>query len=253
MIQKTQKLHDVWIDSQIKSLENQVMPKMAFDNLTNSIISTGLFYYYVIDFFDMSISHMSPSVYEVHGYNPESTTFDDILKAIHPDDVDFVVKAESFFINFFDTNLGREKLLKYKVSYCFRVRLGNGTFALLNHQSLILTLDGDKRIGKSLNIHTCIDHISTFNTYKISLIGLDGEPSFLNLSLDGSITNTVKFSKREVDIIRNIANGLNSLEIAKKLFISDSTVKKHRKNILKKSACKNTAQLVKDCIFQGLI
>ena len=253
MSKEIQKLHDVWIETQIKSVNSTVLPKMAFDNLTNSIISTGLFYFYVIDFCDMSIFHLSPSVYEVHGFNPESTIFDDILKAIHPDDIDFVVKAEAFFIDFFNKKLGREKMLNYKVSYCFRVILANGTYALLNHQSLLLTLDDDGRFGKSLNIHTLIDHISKLNTYKISLIGLNGEPSFMNLSLGGDNKSVVVFSKREVDIIKNIADGLSSIEIAKKLFISDLTVKKHRKNILKKSACKNTAQLVKDCILQGLI
>lgn len=253
MPKEIQKLHAVWIDSQVKSLKKSVLPKMAFDNLANSIISTGLFYFYVVDFLDMSLSHMSPSVYEVHGYNPETTLFDDILKTIHPDDMDFVVKAEAFLFDFIDKNLDRKKLLNYKFNYCFRVRLGNGRFALLNHQSLILTLDDAGRVGKSLNIHTLTDHISNLNTYKISLIGLNGEPSFMNLSLDGDSNNAVEFSKREVDIIKNIANGLSSIEIAKKLFISDSTVKKHRKNILKKSACKNTAQLVKDCILQGLI
>lgn len=117
----------------------------------------------------------------------------------------------------------------------------------------MLTLDENGKYGKSLNIHTHIDHISTSNSYKMSFIGLDGEPSYMNLMLENEIKNSNKFSNREVDIIRNIADGLSSIEIAKVLGISDLTVKQHRKNILNKSNCKNTAQLVKDCIFQGVI
>ncbi|WP_409035662.1 response regulator transcription factor [Pedobacter africanus] len=40
--------------------------------------------------------------------------------------------------------------------------------------------------------------------------------------------------------IKNIAEGLSSGEIADKLFIAESTVKQHRKNILAKAECKNT-------------
>ena len=62
-----------------------------------------------------------------------------------------------------------------------------------------------------------------------------------------------EFSKRESDIIKLIGNGLSNAEIAEKLFISTLTVKKHRNNILSKSDSKNTAQLIKNCILQGII
>ncbi|MNR26261.1 Oxygen regulatory protein NreC [compost metagenome] len=116
----------------------------------------------------------------------------------------------------------------------------------------MLTMDDNGGYGKSLNIHTRIDHLSSFNTYKISLIGLNGEPSFMNLSLDLA-TKGFEFSKREVDIIKEIGNGLNNTEIAEKLFISPLTVKTHRNNILAKSGSKNTAELIKNCIIQGII
>jgi DNA-binding NarL/FixJ family response regulator len=62
-----------------------------------------------------------------------------------------------------------------------------------------------------------------------------------------------QFTKREIDIIKYIGDGLNNTEIGHKLFISALTVKKHRNNILAKSNCKNTAQLIKQTVLQGLI
>lgn len=118
---------------------------------------------------------------------------------------------------------------------------------------LMLSLDENGGLGKSLNIHTQIDHLSNSNTYKISLIGLNGEPSFVNLSLNQENQDIKKFSKREIDIIKLVSNGLNNADIAEKLFISVLTVKKHRNNILIKSDSKNTAQLIKNCILQGII
>lgn len=55
----------------------------------------------------------------------------------------------------------------------------------------------------------------------------------------------IPLSKREIEIITHISQGLNSHEIADKLFISPFTVIKHRKNILKKLNMKNFAEVVR--------
>ena len=123
----------------------------------------------------------------------------------------------------------------------------------MNHQALMLTMGGSGGYGKSLNIHTPIDHLSKHNTYTFSMIGLDNEPSYMNLRLNLDNKDTRQFSKREISIIKFIADGLNNNEIADKLFISALTVKKHRTNIFAKCDCKNAAELVKLSMFKGLI
>ena len=253
MISELDKLRNVWLLPHNKSVNNTELPQITFNDLTNSIISTGPFYYYVIDFYDMSLSHISPAIRDLHGFDPETVTFDDVLNAIHPDDQAFIAKAESTIADFFHKNIKREKLLKYKKCYNIRGRNASGGYTLFNHQALMLTLDSNGGYGKCLNIHTSIDHITSYNTYQYSLIGLNGEPSFMNINPDSTLQNTIKFSKREIDVLKCMAEGLNSTEIADKLFISDLTVKKHRKNILEKSECKNTAQLITNCVRQGLI
>ena len=56
--------------------------------------------------------------------------------------------------------------------------------------------------------------------------------------------NHHKLSIREIEILGLIMNGLTNQEIAEKLFISYETVRSHRKNILEKTAAKNTAALI---------
>ncbi|WP_306350518.1 LuxR C-terminal-related transcriptional regulator [Flavobacterium sp. '19STA2R22 D10 B1'] len=251
MNSEIQTLHDVWLSN--RTVQTTPSYQISFDELTNSIISSGPFSFYIIDFYDMSLSHISPSIYDMHGFDPDTLTFNDILGAIHPDDIDFVIKSEAFLTTFFLEKVGREKLLSYKISYCYRARLKNGEYTLFNHQALMLTMDDNGGYGKSLNIHTRIDHLSNQNTYKISLIGLYAEPSFMNIDLNVDNMNLKKFSKREIDIIKLISNGLNNNQIADKLFISALTVKKHRRNILAKSESKNTVQLIKKCVLNGVI
>jgi len=60
-------------------------------------------------------------------------------------------------------------------------------------------------------------------------------------------------TKREKEILRMIADGETTNNIAEKLFISFFTVSKHRKNIMKKLKVKNTAELVKYAFENKLV
>jgi DNA-binding CsgD family transcriptional regulator len=246
-----EKLHEVWSLSRPTQLVS--FEQINFDDLVNSIISSGPFYYYIIDFFDLSLSNISPNIYDIHGLKSETVGLNHILETIHPDDMEFVIGAEALITKFFREIIGKDKILNYKMNYSFRSRGKDGKYMLLNHQALLLSLDDHGNSAKSLNIHTCIDHLSNHNTYKISLIGLNGEPSYMNLSLDDDGKNKIEFSKREIDIIRLISDGKSNEQIGQELTISPLTVKKHRSNILEKAQCSNTAQLIKNCIQQGII
>jgi len=60
-------------------------------------------------------------------------------------------------------------------------------------------------------------------------------------------------TRREIDVLKLIADGLTNAEIAEKLFLSTSTVDSHRKNMLMKFNVPNTAALVKLAVTNDLI
>lgn len=60
-------------------------------------------------------------------------------------------------------------------------------------------------------------------------------------------------TKREVEILRHLADGKPNRSIGKLLHISTRTVDTHRSNILKKLGLNTNAELVKLAISQGLI
>ncbi|QOI97350.1 MAG: response regulator transcription factor [Flammeovirgaceae bacterium] len=64
--------------------------------------------------------------------------------------------------------------------------------------------------------------------------------------------NKLLLTRREIEVLRLIAEGLTNHEIAEKLFISDSTVDSHRKNLISKLQAKNTAALIRTA-FQNKI
>jgi DNA-binding NarL/FixJ family response regulator len=61
------------------------------------------------------------------------------------------------------------------------------------------------------------------------------------------------FSERELEILRLLAQGKNSYEIAGELFITLNTVKTHRRNMLRKLNAANTSQLLKIGFDNNLI
>lgn len=64
---------------------------------------------------------------------------------------------------------------------------------------------------------------------------------------------SVKFTKRELEVLELICEGLTNEDIAKKLFISERTVIGHKSNLIAKTECKNTVQLVSYAIKQKLV
>jgi len=77
---------------------------------------------------------------------------------------------------------------------------------------------------------------------------------FRHLADSGNDATAKKhLTKRELEIIGHISNGLTNNEIAAKLFLSGVTVDTHRKNILAKLGLKNTASLVRYAMENNLL
>ena len=63
----------------------------------------------------------------------------------------------------------------------------------------------------------------------------------------------INLNDRELEIIREMSDGLSSKEIGEKLFISKHTVDTYRRAILDKTESQNTAELIKFALKNGLI
>jgi DNA-binding NarL/FixJ family response regulator len=61
------------------------------------------------------------------------------------------------------------------------------------------------------------------------------------------------FTDREFEIIRLIHDGLESEQIAEKLFLSKHTVNTHRKNILEKTGKSHISELIYDLHERGIL
>jgi DNA-binding NarL/FixJ family response regulator len=89
-------------------------------------------------------------------------------------------------------------------------------------------------------------------------------PSVSKVLLEGLIKRTRKkedpeteinnkLTRREIEVLRLIADGMTSKEISEKLFLSISTVNSHRTNMMKKLDIHDTASLVRYAIQKNLV
>jgi len=250
-------LHSIWNQStDIATTQEVSSAEVKIDNLLANIFCPGPHYYYVVDFYDRQLKHVSPTIREVTGLDPETVTFDDIIAQIHPDDINYVAEAEATVLNYLYNKIGRNEVTKYKNSYCFRLKVKDGSYQLFQHQSIILTTDQLGGFSRALNIHTNISHFTTINNYKACISCIGGTQTHVHLEVikqHSPKCSMANFSKREMEIIRLIAKGLSSQKIADVLYISAHTVKKHRVNITQKSGVKSSSELVAKCMNEGLM
>jgi DNA-binding NarL/FixJ family response regulator len=120
----------------------------------------------------------------------------------------------------------------------------NKAFSLGARGYLLKTVSQDEMIF-------AIRHIAAGERYicaELSLKLLDQ----LNKNVQ-SIKLEVELSKRELEVLALIAEGMTNNEIANKLFTSRRTIEGHRQNLLDKTNTRNTAALIRFSVKNGLV
>lgn len=67
------------------------------------------------------------------------------------------------------------------------------------------------------------------------------------------VENPFQITGRELEVLKAIASGKRSTEIAEELFISENTVETHRRNLMAKLGARNSADMVMKAVERGLL
>ena len=63
----------------------------------------------------------------------------------------------------------------------------------------------------------------------------------------------IELTSREKEVLELLSAGYNSKEIGEKIFISSNTVEYHRKQLLRKTASRNAAELIGNAFRMRLL
>lgn len=244
------------------SKENSILQpskKELFLGIVDQVVSlfaVGSFYYYILNFENLKMDYVNDGIKDVLGINADEFTVEKVFEIMHPDDLASMSEKEALALDFFLNKIHFDDFFSYKTVYVMRFKHSNGTHKTILHQVSVLSASDDGKIQQVLGVHTDITYLNTPINNDVSFIS-SKKPSYHYSKKEGSYTivdrsspNLEKtsfkdvFSKREKQIIESIAKGLTSNEIAIVLFSSPHTINTHKKNILSKSGCKNTAELI---------
>jgi DNA-binding CsgD family transcriptional regulator len=216
-----------------------------------SVFHVGEYYYYVFNVKKSVFELISDEIQPVLGYDPGKVDVPFFLSNIHPDDQPYFLNFENKVTEFFSTLIPGQ-ILNYKVSYDYRIRKKDGNYIRILQQVFAIQLDENKKILKTFGIHTNISHLKPSGKPVLSFIGLNGELSYMDVKVKQVFTpSSISLSRREREVLSLLIEGKNSEQIGETLYISKLTVGTHRKNILQKTSCMNTASLISMAIQKG--
>lgn len=246
-------VQNIW---KVISAENKSKKVLEFDLAIHkkllNVFHVGEFYYIILDVFEGEFIFVSSTVEEVIGIKPDDLTIGILIEKIHPEDLPYFMNFEQAVANFFK-ELPSDKVTKYKSRYDYRIQKSNGDYIRVLQQVIALEHDNHGNVSKSLCVHTDISHLKTTGKPLLSIIGIDGEPSYIDIDVAQKFVVSSFLSKREKEIINLLIEGKVSKEIALSLGLTLLTIETYRKKLLQKTASKSIAQMIAKAIREGWV
>jgi hypothetical protein len=145
-------------------------------------------YYFIFNYHTLQCDVVSNEVEMIHGCKPSEFDLVALTEKIHPDDFPYFL-AIGENIQKFVLDLPREKVLKYKVRFDVRYPKKSGGYMRILYQGIIIELNEQIRPVRSFGIHTDISYLKKEGKPTLSFLGMDGEPSYINIDLNGNSYN----------------------------------------------------------------
>jgi DNA-binding CsgD family transcriptional regulator len=204
----------------------------------------------VFDMIRMKIEFVSQGSFQLRGIRPEDLESYHFKEATHPDDLErhklglaklFKI-AHELFVAKKGEQLMSENLRKRDIT-------GNYSNQLI--QCYFFYCRVPYETVYNININTDISWFKRTRRGFHYYVGKD--LSYFRYPDEELLMIGPIFSVREFEIIRLIESGLNSEQIAKKLFLSTFTINTHRRNILDKTGKDHISVVIYDLKELGLL
>lgn len=246
-----EKAREIWLRV-VKSSEN--IPSSLDVEIHRKLLNifhTGPYYYYIFNCFTADFDYIDTNVKKILGYSITMLSPQFIYTKIHPNDAPYVIDFEDKITQFYE-KLPITELMNYKTSYDYRVMTEKNVYIRILQQVTVIQVGEDRSIYRTLGVHTDISHIKKDGAPVLHAMTLHGEKVFCYSGQNITLEDTKKvLTKRELQIVKLIAEGKQNKDIAEILYISHHTVTTHRKNIMTKTKASSAAELIKMTIDRG--
>lgn len=228
-----------------------------------SIFSLGNSYLYIVNLHDFELEYVSDSVERFVSKKVGDIEIKDLLQTVIPEELELIGLKSKVISDFYTSFLDSEKVLSYKNIFTYRMKDAKGHMRTMLYQAVPLSVLENGTPEHVLCIQTDVSHLKVTSTNAVSFINMNGGKNYLNVDISkgkfdpegcGDKNNFSELlTEREKQIVIRFSRGLNAEQIAEELNLSHHTIKTHRRNILHKSGCMNTTELVAKCLTNGVI
>jgi hypothetical protein len=198
----------------------------------------------------MEIIYASKRSVQMMGIKPEDIHPDVFLQASHPDDL---IRASLGRIRLFkmghDVSIAKSGCSLMSSNY--RTRNAQGNYSNILSQLYVFYRKLPYESTFLIKVHTNIDWCRKLKYGYHFYTGND--LSYFRYPDEELLMVGVPFSNRELEIIHLVESGLNSYQIAEKIFLSPQTIYTHRRNILKKSGKTTLSDVIYDLKDRGVL
>jgi len=198
-------------------------------------------FFFIADVINLKILFTSKRSAQMMATEPESVTPERFFEVRHPDESEkhIVLRGKIFKAAHDLYNSGKGEIL---LSCCTRIRNHENKYAPLLSQIYFFYTEIPYKTVYILEVHTEVVMYPKTQWAHHHYFGND--ISYFRYPDEHLMRTGNIFSDREFEIIKLLAKGLNSKQIAEKLFISPYTINTHRSNILQKSGKANIQELL---------
>ncbi len=198
--------------------------------------------YYITDYKSKRLL-FKKGFHQLLGYKDAEVDFDFVFKGFHHEDaviVNQVIKAViASAVNSF------KKDPDLQLSMTYRKKRKDGSYIHLLSHSSVYELDEMGNLLKSFTRLIDISYLNINTPVSWSVRSNQMDDEFIYSKVSKVFENP--FTKREIEVIREIQTGGSNKEIAERLYISHHTIAAHRKNIYRKCNCHNIVDLLQFC------
>lgn len=229
-----------------------------------SIFALGNSYYYIVNLHNLELEYVSESVERFVDIEVNDIKLSTLLQTVVSEEAKTLNLKSKVISDFYTSFLDKDEVLNYKNLFSYRMRDASGNIKTMLYQAFPLSVSESGTPEHVFCINTDVSHLQVSSTKAVSFIHMTGGKSYLNIDIsDGKFEATsidkgnTDFSslltEREKQIVKRLSRGLNAEQIATELNLSPHTIKTHRRNVLQKSGCTNTTELVAKCLTNGII
>ncbi len=185
------------------------------------------------------------------GYDDNYTQLQQFYARVHPEDLAFVFDSKIRTFNFL-ASLPPTERLNYKLVFNFSMKNEEGVYCEYIQRQIVLLTDNEGKPWLVMNINSLLSKQNIGIQQQRHLVNIKtGKFYLFNNELEDGATQL--FTPREKEVFALLAQGLDSVEIAKALNISEHTVNNHRKHVLSKTHAGSTARVLLLANYLGII